>query len=146
MDEGGTIAYGEIKKSLENRFWSLNPDCKRFLTAMSFERAGHKVELDTASWKLKATDRDQLLQLLQAKVKEANAKVSDLYDALSLQGTVELTKTAFVMGMERIGFKGDSQMLLDLFDDVDLDDSGEIGIDEICERQRLVSEPHTLRI
>ena len=60
------------------------------------------------------------------------ARASDLYRSLTYDHSKELTRTEFLMAMVRIGYEGEPDMLKQLFEDIDLDDSGVLGIDELC--------------
>lgn len=136
QDESGAVSYGELTALLKERTSSVGKDCKRFLTALSFERAagdGAGQELDTTSWILKPSTKEELREMIQARLLEVSARVSDFFDALTGGGKEELTRTSFVTSFVRVGYDGEPEMLQELFDQIDMDDSGSLGIDEICE-------------
>jgi len=120
---------------LQERTSAVGRECKRFLTALAYERAagdGTGVELDTTKWDLQASTPDQLREVLQTRLLEASARVSDLYQALTEGSGKSLTKNEFLMAMFRIGFTGEPEMIQRIFGDMDVDESGTVSIDELC--------------
>ena len=69
--------------------------------------------------------------LTVARCSQNSARVSDLYFLLTNGHKSDLTKTELLMGMYRIGFEGDQDLIFRLFADCDTDQSGIIGIDEL---------------
>lgn len=133
-DESGSVSYGELIKLLQERTSSVGRECKRFLTALAFDRAsgdGTGVELDTSKWKLEVSSADELREKLQAYLLETSARVSDLYNALTFGNQKELSKNEWLMAMYRVGFEGEPEIVQNLYDVIDIDESGNIGIDEL---------------
>ena len=133
-DGSGSVSYAEVVKLLRERSLNVGHDCKRFLTALAYDHSASKkaAELDTSGWRLQANDEGELRRQISALLLESSARVSDLYSAMTQQGVRALHRGEFVAAMIRIGFKGDTAMIGRLFDDIDVDESGVLGIDEMC--------------
>jgi len=134
QDEGGSISYGEVTKLLQNRTFSGGRKCKQFLTSIAFERAstdGVGVHLNTSRWDLAATTEAELQGKLEEYLHSASARVSDLYACLTSDHSIILNKAAFVSAFARVGFSGPDGLIRRLFDDMDADDSGVVGVEEL---------------
>ena len=131
-DEGGSISYHEIIKMIKDRSVGVGRECKRLLTAIAFDgSAGTGVHLDTTEWVLDAKSSEQLRSQLQAYLLDQSAKVSDLYDLMTDHEARTLTRPTFLMALYEMGFEGDPNMVKDVFEQFDLDNSGTLGLDEL---------------
>lgn len=131
-DEGGSISYAEIIKMLQDRTVAVGKECKRFLTAMAFESpATIGVDLDTHDWILDAKDHESLRKQIQGYLLDCSAKVSDLFNLMTDQGRKTLNKPQFLIALYEMGYEGDPEMVKDLFDEFDVDDTGMMSMEEL---------------
>ena len=132
-DESGFVSLKELRALIEKQAIE-SPICKRFLTAASFSRSSKGealLELDTNSWNLEAKTVEELRERIQTQLLMASASVRDFYVAITNKGRIRLDKKAFIQLMVGIGYQGDTNLLTQLFREVDDDGSGELGLDEV---------------
>ena len=68
QDEGGSVSYVELIAMIQSRTMSVGRECKRFLTAMAFDRQEQVVALDTATWEIQASTCFELRQQISSFV------------------------------------------------------------------------------
>jgi Ca2+-binding EF-hand superfamily protein len=144
-DRTGTISYRELAASLNLRKGSYSQECKRLLTALSFDVLEQQfpnkdvlsTKFDDTSWTAK--DPVEIRTVLVKRMREAQARPYDLWSALLLfcenkrptKMTSRLTRKQFNAAMRKLlGFQGSTDVINVCFTVMDEDASGEINYDE----------------
>ena len=142
-DESGSISYAELVQSLTSAI-PTDLDAKSFLTSLvcslntSTQSDGDgdvKVAIDTSSWRIAGRDATSVQAELQTILRDSNARVADLIVLFDEDGDpvhVLIDEREFSNAMRRtFGYEGSEQVLRDIFQKLDLDDSGQIGFEEV---------------
>ena len=142
-DGSGTISFSELKKMLKTRTTSeVSNNSKRFLMSMAFEGSQVELDLRMEEWDLQSLDADSLREEIQLKLLARSGRASDLFKVFvtsdgrknfqkESSGT-RLTKELFIRILTyTAGFKGTPDVLREVFNEMDDDRSGMIGIAEL---------------
>ena len=122
-DESGLVSFQEIHEHLKSRPNNVSDDCKKFLTALSFDWCNLEADkVDRTPWCVDtpSTFRDTL----NARLAKDFVKVSDLWALMQVGAKTKTTikRPDFAAAVSAAGFvaatDGHSEMLHDIFDEV----------------------------
>ena len=159
-DGSGSITFSELMKLLKSKSQGkIKTTTKRFLTVLAFDDPSLESDMDLQmeTWNLQALDAESLRQEVQDKLIERSAKASDLYKNMTMvvsmlhghlsqigenkrlkesieaeASTTSVTRDIFFKAFKyAAGFKGEAKVLLEIFDSMDEDRSGAIGLTEL---------------
>lgn len=139
-DGSGSISYRELTASLGNSV-PTDADTKRMLSSLVWgwdeaNRAQRVAPFDTSGWSIGGTDAASVKQELRELLRRSGAHVTDLLRLFDqdLDTALLIDDMEFYSAMrDKFGFRGNSRILKQVFDELDTDGSGCIGFDELFE-------------
>ena len=140
-DGSGTICYREMLAKIEEGSMKVAPQAKQMLTALvwAVDKAEKDVTIgliDTSKWRIKGETVETVTAELRQLLRDSGGHVADLIkifdqdpDCALLIDDVEFFRTM----RTKLGFRGPTRVLQDVFRMLDTDNSGAIGFDELFE-------------
>ena len=141
VSKSGTISYRELATSLRGKRGTYSQDCKRLLTAMSFEVLEQssmgeptEVEFDMSPWG--AADTNELRAVISQRMMDTRARPYDVWSTIIIRVATNrlahtITKSKFCKGLRlALGYDGDDAVLEQAFSEMDDDCNGELTFDE----------------
>ena len=159
-DGSGDVKYAELTDTLKSGFSSTNAETKVMLTSFvcSVSKAKDNAQvavdndevwgasagrgIDTTTWRIYAKHYAGVQTELQALLRKSGGYVADLMrffdeDERNIKGgplRLLIDEGEFARCMRyKLGFRGPSSVISEIFEDLDSDGSGEIGFDELFE-------------
>lgn len=140
-DGSGSVSYHEVIEMLRKRkggVGSVNKTTKRFLSELSFQVANGNgdesdpLAIDTSQWQLTGTDISSLREQLSGYLILNQLRISQLRDIMLKAGGDEaFLRTNFPATMRAIGYKGEDDVLFEIFDLLDANQNGVLGREEL---------------
>lgn len=137
-DRSGSVSYKEIIGSVVQNATgggNASSDVARLCTSLmiAYEDDGtvtDAVKMDTSNWVVRGRDVETIRSELQALLRASGAHVADLLRIFDQDHdcSQEIDDIEFCKAMrEHLGFRGNGQLLLDVFKTLDIDNDGYIG-------------------
>lgn len=103
---------------------------RSFLKAMSWDTTEDRA-LDTRGWSFSGDSPDEVRQSLGALIAKKRVKLSSVFEYLDTSDDNMMSRDEFRTSMAIIGYKGAPDVLGEAFDQLDDDESGKVGFDEL---------------